>query len=594
MLRPGTLAAAQGLIREAVDRRLLLAAFGMLVLVTLSGALAAGSPLALKHLVDAVASTDPADQPAGNAMLLAGAIYLMALAGGRLMADVRPLLAGTMEQRVLAHIRQRFFAHVLRLPTAYLVNRRGGELLHSADLAAAGAQAIMSHVANGIAPALIELVLMSVVLGQLQQPGLVVLFVTTSLLYLAVFAVGLLRQQPAIREVSSGSLEVHGQLSDGIAHVETLRCFGAVNEAEQSLGRASSLLASRWLRFHRLTVQGALAASAVFAVTLAACLVLAAEAVARGQLSVGGFVLASVYMLQLVRPLETLGMAARDLARAIGFMRPLLDILAEPSEAWTEPDARAASRWTPPASSPSLHFEDLYFGYDTQRPVIRGLDLQIAAGRTTAIVGRSGSGKSSLVRLLLRLHEPQAGRILVDGHPIESIPTADLRAMIGLVPQDAGLLQASVRSNIALGLPGATQQSIEHAATRAQLHQLVGEMLHGYDTLLGERGQTLSGGERQRLAIARAMLRKPMIYLLDEPTSMLDGKTEAAILPALQELTFGCTTLVIAHRLSTIMHADHIVVLEGGQVHEQGRHAELLAKQGLYAQLWRQQTGSQV
>lgn len=331
----------------------------------------------------------------------------------------------------------------------------------------------------------------------------------------------------------------------------------------------------------------------MFAVALVACLALTAEAVARDQLSVGGFVLTSVYILQLVRPLETLGTAARDLARATGFMRPLLDILAERREAWTEPSDCADAKWTTPASAPSLRFENIHFGYDPKTPVFSGLDLEIPAGRTTAIVGRSGCGKSSLVRLLLRLHEPQGGRILVDGHPIESVPTAELRAMIGLVPQDAGLVQRSVRSNIALGRPGETQQSIESAARRAQLHCLVDTLPHGYDTLLGERGQTLSGGERQRLGIARAMLRKPLIYLLDEPTSMLDGKTEAAILPALRELTSECTTLVIAHRLSTIMHADQIVVLEGGRVQEQGQHAELLAKQGLYAQLWHQQTGGQ-
>jgi ATP-binding cassette subfamily B protein len=331
----------------------------------------------------------------------------------------------------------------------------------------------------------------------------------------------------------------------------------------------------------------------VFAVALLACLTIAAEAVAKGQLSVGGFVLTSVYMLQLVRPLETLGMAARDLARAKGFMRPLIDILAEPPEAWTERSDCAAAKWRAPASAPSIRFENVSFGYDSETPVIAGLDLEIPAGRTTAIVGRSGCGKSSLVRLLLRLHEPQEGRILIDGHPIESVPTAELRAMIGFVPQEAGLLQASVRNNIALGRPKATSQNIESATRRAQLHHLVDALPRGYDTPLGERGQTLSGGERQRLAIARAMLRKPLIYLLDEPTSMLDGRTEAAILPALRELTLECTTLVIAHRLSTIMDADQIVVLEDGRVQERGQHAELLARQGVYAQLWHQQTGGQ-
>jgi ATP-binding cassette subfamily B protein len=590
MPRLGSLGPALRLIREGVDRSVQLNLLGTMLLVTLSGVLAAASPLALKQLVDAVAGSTSMHPTDGGRLLLPGAIYLFVLVGGRLTSDIRPLLASRVEQRVLAVIRQRFFAHLLRLPMAYLVRRRSGELLHSADLAAAGAQAIISHITNSIAPVLIELVLMGVILAQLQQPALLALFIATSLLYLVVFALGVLRQRPAIRAVSAASLDLHAQLSDGISHVETLRCFGAAEQAEQSLARTASHLASRWLRFNQLTVQSALAASGVFALTLTACLTITAEAVAQGQMTVGGFVLASVYMLQMVRPLEMLGAAARDLSRAVGFMQPLLDVLAEPPEATPTTASPSPASWTAPARAPSLRFENLSFGYDPQRPVIRGLDLEIPAGRTTAIVGRSGSGKSSLVRLLLRLYAPQQGRILVDGQAIETLPTADLRALIGLVPQDAGLLQASVSSNIALGLPGATREDIERAAMRAQLHHLVDALPRGYDTLLGERGQTLSGGERQRMAIARALLRRPKIYVLDEPTSMLDTKTEAAILLALREVTAGCTTLIIAHRLSTVMHADEIVVLEGGQVIERGHHAELLAKDRLYAQLWRQQT----
>jgi ATP-binding cassette subfamily B protein len=576
-----------------MDRTVQLNLVGTLVLVALSGVLAAGSPLALKHLVDAVADSKSMNPIDGRPVLVPGTIYLLALVGGRLASDIRPLLASRVEQRVLAVIKQRFFAHLLRLPMAYLVKRRSGQLLHSADLAAAGAQAIISHLTNSIAPMLIELVLMAVILAKLQQPVLLPLFVATSLLYLTVFAQGVMRQRPAIRAVSAASLDLHAQLSDGISNVETLRCFGAAEQAEWSLARTSSHLAAQWLRFNQLTARSALAASVVFALTLTACFAISAEAVTQGQMTVGGFVLASVYMLQMVRPLEMLGAAARDLSRAVGFMQPLLDILAEPPEPAPRTQGPDSASWTAPARVPSLRFENLSFGYDPQRPVIRGLDLNIPAGCTTAIVGRSGSGKSSLVRLLLRLYAPQQGRILVDGHAIETLPAADLRALIGLVPQDAGLLQASIGSNIALGLPEATGKDIERAAMRAQIHQLIDALPHGYDTLLGERGQTLSGGERQRLAIARALLRKPRIYVLDEPTSMLDTKTEAAILLALRELTAGCTTLIIAHRLSTVMHADEIVVLEGGQVHERGHHRELLAKNGLYAQLWRQQTDGQ-
>ena len=587
---PQGLGSALRLLREAADRTVLLTMLGTMLVVALSGALAAGSPLVLKHLVDAVTATPSSGVTfIDSTVLMYGTAYLIALLGGRLASDVRPLLASRVEQRVLSAMRQRFLAHLLRLPMAELTQRRGGELLHSVDLAAAGAQAIISHIANSIAPVVIELSMMIVILARLGQPELVVLFVGTSVLYLAVFTWGVLRQQRAIHALSAASLDVHAQLSDGINHNETLRCFGAVAQAEHSLVGASARLASGWLRFNLLTVESALAASAIFALALATCLWISADAVTQGQLTVGGFVLATVYMLQVARPLEMMGAAARDLSRASGFMTPLLDILATPvePELTRQPSPTAAM---PPARSPSIRFEDLTFGYEPQRPVIRGLNLEIPAGHTIAIVGRNGCGKSSLVRLLLRLCSPQSGRILVDGEPIENLPTTDLRALIGLVPQDCGLLQTTVASNIALGLPTSSRDDVELAAMRAQIHDLVRSLPHGYDTQLGDRGQTVSGGERQRLAIARAILRRPRIFVLDEPTSMLDAKTEADVLLALRGLTAGCTTIVIAHRLSTVMHADEIVVLDGGQVRERGRHPELLASGGLYAQLWRQQT----
>jgi len=335
----------------------------------------------------------------------------------------------------------------------------------------------------------------------------------------------------------------------------------------------------------------AIAATMTFGLALAGCLHFTINAVEQGTMSVGGFVLANVYLLQMVRPLEVLGSASRDLSRALGFMRPLLDILAEPPESAAgvpqtqeDPDLR----WT---QAPSIRLENVHFGYDPARPVLHGLSVEFAAGRTTALVSRSGAGKSSIIRLLLRLYAPQEGRILVDGQPIDALAAADLRSRVGLVMQDCALLHTTAARNIALGLPDATRHDIELAARRAELHAVIESLPSGYDTTLGERGQTLSGGERQRLAIARAVIRRPLIYLLDEPTSMLDSATEAAVMRTLRQVTSGCTTILVAHRLTTVMHADEIVVLEGGRVRERGQHRDLVGKGGLYAQLWHQQTG---
>lgn len=591
MSRPATLQSALRLIGAHVDRALLMNLGITLLLVGLSGALAAASPLALKHLIDAV-SAAPRAEPAsdGTAVLGHGAVYVLVLLAGRLLVDVRPLAAGVVEQKVLAALRQHAFERLLRLPMAYLVHRRSGEVQHSVDLAASGSQLVISHVANSLAPVLVELGGMTVILAGLGEPALVLGFAVIAALYLVVFSLNARRFTTQARAVSQASLEVHAQLSEGIGNVETLRCFSAVPQAEAALQEASSRLTSRWWLFSRLTVGMAIAATMTFALALVGCLYITTDAVSRGTMSVGGFVLANVYLLQMVRPLELLGSASRDLSRALGFMQPLLDMLAEPPEAAaSNPRSRDERdrRWT---HAPSIRLENVCFGYDPTRLVLHGLNVEFAAGRTTAIVSRSGAGKSSVIRLLLRLYAPQGGEILIDGHPIEALPAAGLRAQIGLVTQDCALLHTTAARNISLGLPNATPEDIEQAARRAELHTVIKALPSGYDTVLGERGQTLSGGERQRLAIARAVVRRPLIYLLDEPTSMLDSTTEAAVMRTLRQVTAGCTTILVAHRLTTVRHADEIVVLDGGRVRERGRHDDLIGNGGLYAQLWHQQT----
>ncbi|MFG6417207.1 ABC transporter ATP-binding protein [Roseateles sp. DC23W] len=589
MQRPATLRSALRLISSQVDRALLLNLGITLLLVGFSGALAAASPLALKHLIDAAAATAPTEiVDNAEGVLREGAMYLLVLFGGRLAVDVRPLVAGKIEQHVAAALRQRFLEHLLRLPTAYLVHRRSGEVQHSVDLATAGSQLIISHVANSLTPVLVELAGMAVILASLEQPALVIGFGVIAAMYLIVFSLSARWHSKHAREVSEASLDVHAQLGEAIGNVETLRCFSAGPQAEQALKDASMRLTFRWFRFHRLAGGTAIAATLIFALAMAGCLFVTTQAVATGTMTVGGFVLANVYLLQMIRPLEVLGCASRDLSRALGFMRPLLDMLAEPPEAATDRELAAPSpTW---AAAPSIRLENVHFSYVAAQPVLQGLDVEFAAGRTTAIVSRSGAGKSSLIRLIERLYAPQGGRILLDGHPIDAIPAADLRAHIGLVAQECALLHTTAARNIALGLPGATREDVEEAARRAELHGVITALPSGYDTVLGERGQTLSGGERQRLAIARAVIRRPMIYLLDEPTSMLDSATEAAVMRTLRQVTSGCTTILVAHRLTTVMHADEIVVLDGGRLRERGRHDDLVGKGGLYAQLWHQQT----
>jgi len=580
------------LLRSEADHKVLSHGLATIVVVIGSGAFAALSPLVLKSLVDGVAASAQATAVSPWPPALPyGVGYLLLLLAGRVLADIRPLLSGAINQRLHSRLTQRFFDQVLRLPMGYLLKRRSGELQHSLDLASAGAQLMISHLVGSLLPVTVELVTMTCVLIHLGQPALVAVFGVAALAYLVIFSTGARWMGHAAHGVSKSSLAMYAQLGEGLAHLETLRYFNAEEQAQQRLKEATSLLEQRWMRLNRLNVLIALAASGTFATSMGACLLIGANAVARHAMSIGEFVLTTVYALQIVQPLESLGTAARDLARALGYMRPLVDLLSEPLSA----DSTAGAIHTPTNAAgspraPAVRFENLHFGYHPDRPVIKGIDLDVPAGSTMAIVGRSGSGKSSLARLLMRLYSPQSGRILLDGRAIESIAVAELRgALISVVPQETALLHETIAGNIALGTPAATRDDILLAASSAQLDEVIGTLPQGLDTPVGERGMQLSGGERQRVGIARAMLRRPGLYLLDEPTSMLDSKTEREILKSLRSLAAGATMIVIAHRLSTIMDADEIVVLDDGRVRERGSHRSLLAKNGFYAQMWRQQ-----
>lgn len=582
------------LLGQIAERRLRLRIGAATLLVVASGALAALAPLALKSLVDAASTTAKGPALTGD-LFVPAAIYVAAVLGARILSDLRPLFIATIDQQMMASLRQQYFGHVLHLPMAGLLRRRTGELLHTLDMACTGTQLILTHLIQSIAPVVVELLVMTIVLVQLRQPALVGLFGMTAALYFAVFAAGAKRLNQKARAVTAASLEVNAHLAEGMANVEMLRCFGGETSAQRALASASSSLVGRWHDYYSASTCVALAATLIFAASLAACLAITADGLHQGALTVGGFVLGSVYLMQMIRPIEVLGSATRDLARAQGFIEPALEVFGERLEPLGAEQRSVQPPPTPaePLRRPiSIRLEALRFGYEPEKTIIDRLDLDIAAGTTTAVVGPSGSGKSTLIRLLLRLYEPQGGRILLDGHPISNLPLRELRSQIALVPQDTPLLHASIASNISLGMPGADQQAIVSACGAAQLHAVVHSLPDGYETLVGERGLKLSGGERQRLAIARAVLRRPSIFLLDEPTSMLDSKTEAEVLHALKEVTKGSTTLIVAHRLSTVMHADDIVVMDQGRIRERGRHHELLEQDGLYAQLWRCQSES--
>ncbi|MEB3355428.1 MAG: ABC transporter ATP-binding protein [Synechococcales bacterium] len=309
-------------------------------------------------------------------------------------------------------------------------------------------------------------------------------------------------------------------------------------------------------------------------------------AAARGQLAVGTYSVLVFLTQRLLWPLTSLGATLDQYQRAMASTTRVFDLLDTP--------IAIHPGYTPLQKESvrgEVHLQDITFAYHERFPVIRDLSLHIPAGDTVAVVGATGSGKSTLVKLLLRLYEVQAGRITLDGLDIQQINLRDLRRAIGLVSQDVFLFHGTVYENIIYGTPSASQLDVIHAAKIAEAHAFIESLPQGYDTIVGERGQKLSGGQRQRLAIARAVLKDPPVLILDEATSAVDNETEAAIQRSLEAITQNRTTIAIAHRLSTIRNADRIYVMDQGQIVEQGRHEDLLAQAGIYANLWRVQTG---
>jgi ABC-type transport system involved in Fe-S cluster assembly fused permease/ATPase subunit len=391
------------------------------------------------------------------------------------------------------------------------------------------------------------------------------------------------------RQMNDVDNKAIGRAVDSLLNYETVKYFGAEDREARRYEDAVGAFARASVRNEVSLAWLNIGQSLITNLMMAGAMIFTVWGWSRGRFTPGDVVWINGLLMQLFRPLDMLGWVYRSIRQGLIDMEAMWDLLDTPAEVIDEPGAPELQ-----VKRGSIRFDQVHFGYDSGREILKGLDIEIPAGTSCAIVGPSGAGKSTIARLLYRFYDPSTGRILIDGQDIAGVSQRSLRAAIGIVPQDTVLFNDTIGYNIGYGRNGATQSEVEGAARGAAIDGFVAALPDKYESMVGERGLKLSGGEKQRVAIARTLLKNPPILVLDEATSALDSRTEQAIQETLDRVAESRTTIMIAHRLSTIVNADQIVVLDNGTVAERGTHEQLLERDGLYADLWYRQAAEQL
>ena len=545
-------------------------------------------PLLLKDLVDSLAI-----KPGDSAALLVVPVGLVVAYGAlrlstSLFTELRELIFAKATEGTARSISLQVFRHLHALSLRFHLERQTGGMTRDIERGTRAVHSLISYSLYSIVPTLIEVTMVLTLLAVKFDVWFAGITVVALVVYIA-FTVGVTEWRTQFRkQMNELDSTAHSRAIDSLLNYETVKYF---NNEEFEARRYDDNLER--LRKVALKSQSTLSLlntgqQMIIAVALVAMLWRATEGVVAGRMTLGDLVMINAFMIQLYIPLNFLGVLYREIKQSLTDLSKLFGLLERNREVDDAPAAMALQ-----VSHGAVRFDHVSFAYEPARPILHDVSFEIPAGKTVAVVGPSGAGKSTLARLLYRFYDVSSGAITIDGQALPAVTQASLRRAIGIVPQDTVLFNDTVEYNIAYGRPGATLEEVQVAARAAHIHDFIAATPLGYGTMVGERGLKLSGGEKQRVAIARTLLKNPPVLIFDEATSALDSANERAIQAELRSAAQGKTALVIAHRLSTVVDAHEIVVLDGGRVVERGAHAELLARDGRYAQMWRLQQSSE-
>ena len=539
-----------------------------------------GVPLVMKRIVDSLDQSQAVLMVPFALLLTYGLLRL----SSTLFAELRDIVFVKVTQRAMRNIALKVFRHLHALSLRFHLERQTGGVTRDVERGTRGISPLLSFMLFSVIPIILEITMVTVLLAVKFDWTFVVVTLCAILLYGGTtIAITEWRTQHR-RQMNDMDSKANTKAIDSLLNYETVKYFG--NEEFEAGRYDKNLQRYETAATKSETSLGILnsAQSVVIAVAVTLLMWRASEGIVERKLTIGDLVMVNALLIQLYIPLNFLGTMYREIRQALTDMEKMFRLLGENREIQDKPNALPLA-----VRGAAIKFENVNFSYDPKRQILHDVSFEVPAGKTVAVVGSSGAGKSTISRLMFRFYDVNGGRITIDGQDIRDVTQTSVRASLGIVPQDTVLFNDTIHYNIAYGKPGSGDADIEDAARRAHVSDFIQRLPDKWESMVGERGLKLSGGEKQRVAIARTLLKNPAIMIFDEATSALDSATEKAIQAELREIAMDRTTLVIAHRLSTIIDADQILVLDHGRIIERGTFRELLDADGKFAQMWRLQ-----